>query len=141
MEPNNDRTRLPRGMGLVAPGTLVASLACGGDTARPATVASVEVTSPIGSLLDVGGGAQLAAAAKDAQGSPVGGVTVTCTSSPGIVSVTPGGRIEALAVGTATISAEAGGVRGALAVRVVEPEPAATSHNAAQTYVTALVRA
>ena len=141
MEPNNDRTRLPRGMGLVAPGTLVASLACGGDTARPATVASVEVTSPIGSLLDVGGGAQLAAAAKDAQGSPVGGVTVTWTSSPGIVSVTPGGRIEALAVGTATISAEAGGVRGALAVRVVDADLAGILANAVDAYVLARVGA
>jgi uncharacterized protein YjdB len=98
------------------------------------------VTSPIGSLLDVGGGAQLAAAAKDAKGGPAGGVTLTWASSnAGIVSVNSAGRIAALGVGTATISAQAGGVSGTLAVRVVDADLAGISALAKDAYVMALV--
>lgn len=113
--------------------------ACGDNTA-PATVASVEVTSPIGALLDVGGGAQLAALAKDAQGVGVSGVSFTWTSTnPSVVSVSSTGLIQAQAVGAATIRAAAGGATGNLALTVVDADLAGISALGTDPYVAALV--
>ena len=124
----------------MALGTLLACLACGGDTTGPAAVASVEVTSPIGSLLDVGGSAQLAAAPRDAQGNAMGGITLTWTSSnTEVVSVTAGGRNAAVAVGTATIRADAGTAGGALSVRVVDADLGGISAIATDDFVAALL--
>jgi len=122
-------------------GLLVGVLACG-DATAPVTVTSVDVTSPIGSLLDVGGAPQLAAAAKDAQGAGVSGVTLTWTSTnPDAVTVSSGGRIEAVAVGTATIRADAGTASGSLAVRVVEADLGGITTLATDAFVTALLDA
>ena len=93
------------------------------DGVEPVIVASVEVTSPIGALLDVGGNATLSAAAKDRAGESVSGISFTWTSSnPAVVSITAAGSIEALAIGTATIRAEAGSAAGSLALRVVDAD-------------------
>ena len=89
--------------------TAAALLAACGDSSGPggpAPVATIAVTSPIGTLWDVGGATQLAAAPRDAQGNPVTGVTLIWSSSaPLTVSVSPTGAIQALAVGSATIRA------------------------------------
>jgi hypothetical protein len=108
----------------------------------PAPVATIAVTSPIGALWDVGGTTQLAATPRDAQGNPVGGVTLVWSSSaPLTVSVSPTGAIQALAVGSATIRAEAGSVSGTLAVQVVDADLAGIVATASDAYVAALVLA
>jgi uncharacterized protein YjdB len=114
--------------------------ACGDGTA-PVTVASVELTSPIGALLDVSASAQLAAVGKDATGASVSGVAFTWTSSnPTVVSVTAAtGQIQAIAPGTATIRAAAGNVSGSLAVTVVDADLEGIGALGADPYVAALV--
>jgi Bacterial Ig-like domain (group 2) len=115
--------------------------ACG-DAVEPVAVASVEVTSTVGALLDVGGSAQLSATAKDQDGKAVGGVSFTWTSSNrSIVSVDAAGVIEALGVGPATIRADAAGVGGSIAVRVVDADLAGITALATDAYVTALIGA
>jgi len=115
--------------------------ACG-DGVEPVIVASVEVTSPIGALLDVGGNATLSAAAKDRAGESVSGISFTWTSSnPAVVSITAAGSIEALAIGTATIRAEAGSAAGSLALRVVDADLAGITALATDPFVVVLVGA
>lgn len=112
------------------------------DGVEPVIVASVEVTSPIGALLDVGGNATLSAAAKDRAGESVSGISFTWTSSnPAVVSITAAGSIEALAIGTATIRAEAGSAAGSLALRVVDADLAGITALATDPFVVVLVGA
>jgi len=92
--------------------TLLATFvaACGGDVAAPPAIAAVAVTSPRGNLWDIGANVALTAAARDAQGNAITGITFTWTSTnPQIVSVSPAGAVQALAVGSATIRAQTGG--------------------------------
>ncbi len=122
-------------------GTAVMAWACG-ENAAPVTVASVDVTSPIGSLLDVGGGTQLAAVGKNAQGAQVSGVSFTWTSSnTSVASVNATGLIQALAVGTATIRADAGSASGSLALRVVDADLPGINTLVIDSYLAALVAA
>jgi hypothetical protein len=113
---------------------------CGEQTVEPPAVGTVEVTSPLGALWDVGAAVQLAAAAKDAQGNAVSGVAFTWTSTnPGVVGVGAGGLIDAVAVGSATIRAEASGVTGSLPVTVVDADLAGIAALASDPLVGALV--
>lgn len=122
-------------------GILGLATACA-DTTEPVAVTSVEVTSPVGALLDVGGTAQLGATARDGAGEAVGGVSLTWTSSdPTVVSISNGGFIEALQVGNATIRANAGGAGGSLVVRVVDADLAGISTLTTDAFVTALIGA
>ncbi|MDH4043759.1 MAG: Ig-like domain-containing protein, partial [Gemmatimonadota bacterium] len=110
------------------------------DSVEPVAVASVEVTSPLGALLDVGGTAQLSATAMNPAGEAVNGISFTWTSSnPDVVSVSAAGFSEALGVGTATVRAGAGGVGGSLAIRVVDADLPAISALARDPYMAALV--
>lgn len=120
--------------------SLLTPWACGGDSTAPIAVASVDVTSPVGALLDVGGSAQLTASALDAEGAAVSGVAFTWTSSnSAIVSVSGSGQVQALAVGTATIQAVAGDVGGSLTFTVVQADLAGITTLVVDPYVEALV--
>jgi hypothetical protein len=118
-----------------------AAAACGAETGvEPPAVATVQVTSSLGALWDVGASVQLAAAATDAQGSAVGGVAFTWTSTdPGAVTVDAAGRVDAVGAGSATIRAEAGGVTGSLAVQVVDADLAGIGALASDPFLGALV--
>ena len=119
---------------------LAAFVAACGDSAAPVTVATVEVTSPLGTLWDAGTTVQLSAVARDAQGNTAGGVTYDWTSSNAqVATVDLAGRVQALAVGTATIRAEADGTTGSLQVRVVDADLAGITTLAGDAYLTALV--
>jgi hypothetical protein len=117
--------------------------ACGGDgPAAPPPVATVEVTSPLGALWDVGADVRLAAAATDAQGNPTSGTTFEWSSSnPAVAEVDDDGRVSTLAPGPVTIRAQADGVLGALSAQVVDADGAAISALAADPYVEILVGA
>ncbi len=105
---------------LIGAALVVVVVACGGDTAGPAAVASIAVTSPTGARMAVGRTTQLAAVAHDAHGGVVTGVTFTWTSSAfGIAQVDGTGLVSGLAAGSATLSAQGAGVTGTLAMQVV----------------------
>lgn len=120
------------------------ALACS-DAVEPVTapsVASVEVTSPIGTLLDVGAGAQLGATAKSNAGKAVSGVSFGWSSSdPSVVSINATGFIQALATGAVTIRADAGGVGASLPVRVVDADLEGITALATDEFMVALVGA
>jgi hypothetical protein len=118
---------------------VVLLVACGDDPASPPAVASVQVTSPIGTLWDVGANAQLAAVALDAQGNTVSGAMLTWTSTNSQVVSVSAGFIRALAVGTATIRAEAGAVASTLSAEVVDADLAGVTTVASDPFAGALV--
>jgi uncharacterized protein YjdB len=97
---------------------------CGGEPTAPQqtqntpTVASVEVT-PGTATIEVGGTTQLAATPKDASGNTVSGQSVTwSSSSDAIATVSASGLVTGQSVGTATITASAGGQSGTATVAV-----------------------
>ena len=115
-------------------------VACGDDPGSPPAVASVQVTSPIGTLWDVGANALLAAVARDAQGNTLSGAALTWSSTnPQVVSVSPAGAVQALAVGTTTIRAEAGTIAGTLSAQVVNADLASIALVASDPFAAALV--
>ncbi|MFQ6046051.1 MAG: Ig domain-containing protein, partial [Gemmatimonadales bacterium] len=90
-------------------------------------VASVEVT-PAGQVLTaLGGTLQLAAVAKDAQGTTLSGKTFSWTSSAtDVATVNASGVVTAVGNGTATIRATTDDVSGSVTVKV-QQEPAQLS--------------
>lgn len=111
-----------------------------GDSVQPVVVTSVEVTSPIGALLDVGGTAQLSATARDAEGKAVSGISLTWNSShPAVVTISAAGFIEALDIGTATVHADAGSARGSLPLRVVDADLPGITTVATEPFAAALI--
>lgn len=90
---------------------------------QPGPVSTVTVTMNPSSLI-VGQSVQASAVAKDSQGTIVTGVSFTWSvSSPVILSVSPGGLVSAVAVGTAQVRASVGSVTGSLFVAVNPPPP------------------
>lgn len=98
--------------------TLVVGCRGDGGTAPPA-VASVSVTSPIGTRLAVGRTVQLAAEARDAKGGVVSGVSFTWSSLPtGFAQVTGSGLVSGNSPGNVTITARTAGVDGTIGLQV-----------------------
>lgn len=120
------RTRLrPDSLLLVVVLASVVATACGKDEGgtEPVTAASVEVTSPLGSLIDVGTTTPLSATARDGSGAAMSGISFTwASSSPAVVSVDGTGFIEALGVGTSAVAATGAGRTGTLDLRVVDAD-------------------
>lgn len=84
----------------------------------PLPVASLTVT-PASKSIVVNEYVQLTATPKDASGRPVSGYTITWTSSnPAVARVYSNGLVKALARGSATIRASAGGKTGSAAITV-----------------------
>jgi uncharacterized protein YjdB len=112
---------------------------CGPPPPGP-TVASISVTSPIvDSVMAVGRTAQLAAAATDASGNPVSGVTFTWTSTnASTATVNATGLVAALMAGTTTIRASAGSVNGSLGMRAVDADLAGIVSTLGDSFVQAL---
>ncbi len=85
---------------------------------------SVLVVPATVTLTGVGASRILTAAVFDSIGEPLSGMTVAWASSnTSVVSVTQAGAVEAVAVGTATISASVGAVMGTAQVTVVPGGP------------------
>lgn len=94
---------------------VAAVLACGEEElAGPSgVVAVVQVTPALDTLVALGSTLQLQAVAKDAGGRTISGRTFTWRSSnQGVATVSGAGLVTAVSTGTATISAETGGVSG-----------------------------
>jgi alpha-amylase len=88
------------------------------------TVQDADMGAGSGALaLDVGESASLAAVATNALGLAVGGVVPTWSSSDyAVVEVSQAGVVTAVAAGSATVYASAGGVSAGLTVVVTQPE-------------------
>ena len=87
----------------------------------PDSVATVTV-SPSAASLSVGGTQQFTATTKDANGNVLTGHVITwSTSDPAIATVDTTGRVTALAVGSATITATSEGHSGSASVTVSAP--------------------
>jgi hypothetical protein len=100
----------------------LAALTGCGETVEPPgpTVASVDVVSPIDTVVAQGKAVQLTATARDAAGDTVAGAAFSWTSSaPATASVSATGLVTGLAAGATEITAEAAGVQGQLRMRVV----------------------
>jgi len=94
-------------------------------TATTVPVASVAVSPPSAGVL-VGATVQLTATPLDANGNPLGGRTITWTSSaPGVATVSASGLVTGVAVGSATITATSEGKSGTSAI-TVDPIPVAS---------------
>ena len=90
-------------------------------TATPGPVAVVSVTPPTLAML-VGATAPLSATARDARGNLVTGRPITWTSSAlAVASVSAGGVVSALAVGTTTMTATVAGIAGTSSVVITAP--------------------
>jgi hypothetical protein len=101
--------------------------ACGGgDGGGPfvppigGDVASIEVTSPIDTIMAVGWIGQLTARARDSDGDIVGGQQFNWRSSNNsVATVSETGIVEALGPGSVTITASVSSVSGSLRMRAV----------------------
>ena len=99
--------------------------ACSGSSEPDLIITSIEVTPGTASP-QVGETVQLGAAVKDQDGNVVPGQTVTWNSSAtNVASVSASGLVTANALGSATISASAGGKVGNANITVI-PEPIAS---------------
>ncbi|GIW33092.1 Ig-like domain-containing protein [Meiothermus sp.] len=115
----------------VAVGTATITASAGGKSGTatltvqippPPAIETIEV-SPTTATKQVGHTQQFTAVAKDAGGNTISGVTFTWTSSDdGVATVNSSGLATAVAVGTATITASAGGKSGT-ATFTVNPVP------------------
>ena len=109
-------------------------------TGCPLPVASVSVT-PATATIGVGQTAQYAAITRDAFGNPLGGRTVTWSSSnPAVATVNGAGQATGVAVGAATLTATSEGKSGTAAILVtnvpvasVAVSPASASVQVGQT--------
>lgn len=97
-----------------------------GPTPEP-SVATVEVTSPIDTLLAVGWGATFEATARDAAGVPLDVAFTWSSSAPGVAGVDQSGAVTPTAAGPAVISATAGGVTGEARIQVLAADMAGAS--------------
>lgn len=90
-------------------------------TQQPAAVASVSVTLAATSVL-VGGSTQATAELRSATGATLSGRTVAwSTSAPSVATVSSSGLVQALAAGTATITASSEGQSGTATLVVTAP--------------------
>jgi hypothetical protein len=144
---NNEYTRYRRAVTLPALiGVALVTSSCGDGTTGPTTqnqapaVATVAVTSSIGTLIAAGTTVQLSAAVSDAAGAPVTGVTVSWgTSDSTVAKVNASGAVTALAAGHVTITASAGGRSGAIALTVVAADLAGIATALSDPLVPAMV--
>ena len=129
------RTQTRPTMSVIAGLTLLALAANGCTSAEPtsarpdnAAVAAV-VPSPTSGSVAVGGTMQLAASARDAQGQPVSGATISWTTdNSSIATVNDGGLVTGKGAGTVAIFAKSGSATGTATITVnsnVTPGPVA----------------
>jgi Big-like domain-containing protein len=103
---------------------LLGLAACGGGPTDPGStsVASIIVSSPIGSIIAVAGSAQLAAQARDQGGRSISRTFSWTAGDPAIATVSPAGVLTGVGAGTTTITAAADGVNGRLSVTVADAD-------------------
>ena len=112
----------PRAVLMLSVLALATAGACDNGPTAP-SVATVEITSPIGGVMAVGRSVALTARAVDASGSTVPGQSFEWRSADAAVAtVSPSGVVQAVASGNATIIASTGGVDGRITLRAVDAD-------------------
>ena len=100
---------------------LVVACSGGGDPKLQPQPASIDL-SPLAPALVVGDSIAMVATVRDAGGNPLASRSVVWASDDSsVASITSAGRVEALKVGSAEISATVGAVRASTRVTVTEP--------------------
>lgn len=95
----------------------------GNDSQKPGPVASVQVT-PAADTLYVAAATQLTAVARDSNGAVLPGTSIVWSSSnTGVAGVSVTGQVTGVAVGTATIIADAGTAGGTASMTVQSAGP------------------
>jgi uncharacterized protein YjdB len=115
----------------VNPGTATVTASAGGHSASSAINVTEPTVTPVITTLSVSPGqasgppgstVQLGAEARDQNGNVMSGVTFTWTSSnPSVATVNAAGFVTAVAAGSATVTAAAGGQSGSSAITVTQP--------------------
>lgn len=120
---------------------MAAGAACSDSTGpSDAGAVALKVTSPIDTIMAEGRSVQLGAVARDSRGATVPEVSVTWSSSnEGVATVSGAGVVDAVALGTAVISARAERATGSLRMRVVTVDLGAIAALLADPYATGLV--
>ncbi|HUG28761.1 MAG TPA: Ig-like domain-containing protein, partial [Gemmatimonadales bacterium] len=111
---------------------------CGGGTTDPdpTIVASVLVSASGATTVPIGGTVQLQASVRNAAGQPIAGVQVTWASqNSGVATVSPTGLVTGAGIGSALITASAGGRSGQVTVLVEDRSPPAAPSNLQGTVV------
>lgn len=104
-------------------------------------IVSIELASPVDTLLAVGRSALLSAAARNAAGQAVPGTAfIWRSSNPAVVSVDAAGTVLATAPGVALVTAEAVGVTGTLRLRVANAQLTSIGALAGDAFLAALVQ-
>jgi len=114
----------------------------GGPFIPPITgvVASIEVSSPIDTIMAVGWMGQLTARARDSDGDIVAGQQFSWRSSDtGVATVSETGLVEALSAGSVTITASVSGVNGRLGMRAVAADLGAVAATLGDPFTDAMV--
>ena len=122
-------------------------IACGGDNPvepepEPPEIASIEVTSAVDTLLDLGSGATLTATPRDAGGQVVtGGPQIMWSSSNrDVASVgASSGQVTTFTTGAVTITAAAGDASGTIRMVIIDADVAGLTATAADPYAGSLV--
>ena len=123
------RTEIRIGFLTLLPLVTLAAVGCGdGGESTPTgpstpDVSTIVVTSPVDSLIDVDGSAQLSAEATDSHGRDVsvdGFDWQSSNASVAVVSVA--GLLQPISVGSTSVTAAAGSVTGSLRIRVVQAD-------------------
>ena len=95
---------------------------CGGSDGSSTAVRSVAKVTVVGSstTLNVGQTTQLTATATDASGATITnpGVVLWTSSATTVATVDQTGKVTAVGAGTATVTADAAGVKGTLNIKV-----------------------
>jgi len=103
----------------------VALSACTANEGPPPRIASIDVGSPVDSILNQGASVQFSAIARDSRGQVMTQALTWQSSNPGAAAVSATGVVAALTPGRATIQVTVpsdGGVQGALPIRVVDAD-------------------
>lgn len=107
---------------LLAVAAIVALGACGASNGSTTPVRPVAKVAVAGSstTLNVGQTTQLTATATDAAGATIAnpGIVVWTSSATTVATVDQSGKVTAVGAGTAIVTADAGGVKGTLSIKV-----------------------
>lgn len=150
------RTRWPTAVGRCRDGPIAVALAvlsflsgaaCGGGDGGGVfippigrEVASIEVSSPIDTIMAVGWVGQLTARARDSEGGIVGGQQFSWRSSnTAVATVSQTGFVEALSAGSVTFTASVSSVSGSLRMRAVAADVGAVAATLGDPFTDAMV--
>lgn len=111
----------------------------GGGGGGGASIASIDVSSPIDTVMAVGRTAQMDATATDTDGNTVTTTFTWASTNTSVATISSSGLASAAATGTTDIEASADGVTGSLTMRAVNANLDAISALLGDAYLTSMV--